>query len=131
MHQDEPNRLKTVEVEVARSNDARFGETTYRVKTHLGNILRSGDTVLGYNLENMVGHGLETESFDDCPQVVLVKKIIPKEEKQKPKIKIERIAEVEEEPDFGEFLEEVENDPELQSQILGDPATQPTEIQLK
>lgn len=125
----DPSVLNTVEVEIARANDTRFGEVSYRVKSHLVNILKAGDTVLAYNLNTMVDHNLEIGNLDRLPEVIIVKKINPPSDKPKPRIKVQRIAEIDEEQDYGEFLDELENDPELQQQILTEPAEPETHIE--
>ena len=43
-------KLKLVDVTVVRARDFGVNDITFTVKTHLGNILKEGDTVLGYDL---------------------------------------------------------------------------------
>ena len=45
-----------MDAEVARADSIGDGNSV-RVKTHLGNILRVGDSVLGYDLESIVTNG--------------------------------------------------------------------------
>lgn len=43
-------KFQLAEVELARAADFGKNDQTFFVKTHLGNVLRPGDTVLGYDL---------------------------------------------------------------------------------
>jgi nonsense-mediated mRNA decay protein 3 len=43
-------RLRQVQVEVARKEDFGVNNTTFIVNTHLGEVLNFNDTVLGYDL---------------------------------------------------------------------------------
>ena len=67
------------DVEVARSSDFGVNDTTFFVKTHLGNILQAGDTALGYDLTNLQIVDPEMEKYSGkhqgvVPDVFLVKK---------------------------------------------------------
>jgi NMD protein affecting ribosome stability and mRNA decay len=82
--------MKTSEMGVEGSEQTRFF-----VRTHLGNLLRPGDTVLGYDLRNAVYNDCDAESAaiggksqkkgtggrgkaSELPDIVLVRKVYPK-----------------------------------------------------
>lgn len=52
---------------------AGVNDTRYTVLSHLGNLLKAGDTVMGYDLSTAVL--AEGEEADSLPDVVLVKKV--------------------------------------------------------
>ena len=62
-------------VEVARATDFGINDSTYIVKSHLGNILKAGDCVLGYDLaHSMIQVSLQEQLNFDMQDVVLVRK---------------------------------------------------------
>lgn len=91
-------KLLLADAEVMRTRDLGVSNTSYIVRTHLGNILRSGDIVMGYDLTNAVyndadadGMGLGTTAGGRgknkgstagrevvLPDIVLVRKVLPK-----------------------------------------------------
>jgi hypothetical protein len=67
-----------VVVQVVKESDLGDNDTSYRVLTHLGHLLTSGDTVLGYDLRHAVGlEGAVDELPFACPDVMLVRKTYP------------------------------------------------------
>jgi len=134
-------KYKMVQVEVARASDFGVNDTTFIVNCHLGDILNFNDTVLGYDLVN-----INLEEIEDLerqgktvPQVVIVRKAYPKLRKRQKqrywKLKHLPKEEGEEEPsakqgkkkgekggnkgkeDYEMFLQDLEEDPELRSQV--------------
>ncbi|CAK9294298.1 unnamed protein product [Gordionus sp. m RMFG-2023] len=67
------------------TDQATFGSETYFCRTHLGNILKPGDFVLGLHLPscNLNNKYLEEMKESDVPEVLLVKKVYPDEDKSK------------------------------------------------
>jgi nonsense-mediated mRNA decay protein 3 len=67
------------DVQVARESDFGSNDETFNCVTHLGNLIRPGDVVLGYDLTATVGGDWELEeSFHNSfvlPDVVLIKKV--------------------------------------------------------
>ena len=60
-------RFTLVEVTVARPRDVGDPERSYTVVSHLGNVLQTGDTCLGYDLENAVVNDSDRVRFVwDC-----------------------------------------------------------------
>jgi nonsense-mediated mRNA decay protein 3 len=75
-------KWQLAEAVVMRESDLGENDTSYTVRTHLGNILQAGDTVLGYDLLHAVlgcqqEHSLNSLRAQDVPEILLVKKIFP------------------------------------------------------
>nr|CAG8635754.1 1419_t:CDS:2 [Entrophospora candida]CAG8639558.1 5015_t:CDS:2 [Entrophospora candida] len=64
------------EVQVAKSTDFGRNDQTYFVRTHLGNILKSGDLALGYDLtsSNFNDNNYDLLKQSEIPYVILIKK---------------------------------------------------------
>ena len=62
-----------------------MNDTRYTVLSHMGNILKAGDTVLGYDLTTAVfsGDGDEDVGTEGLPDVVLVKKVYQRDPKKR------------------------------------------------
>ena len=104
------------EIEVARSNDERFGESTYRVNTVIGKGISCGDTVLGYDFVTIVpNHWMDTV-MHDFPDVILVQKLKEKKPKNRKRLagleKIE-VSESEEDEEVKEEEVKVEENVEV------------------
>ena len=108
---------KIIEVEVARAEKVGVDGNSFHIKTHLGNILRVGDTVLGYDMVQMINNAADYDSLDKntTSDVVLVKKIYPEISKpgRKRIFKLERMQIEKNDKGFEEFLDEVEQDPDM------------------
>ena len=78
------NKMRQIQVEVARKEDFGVNDNTFIVNTHLGEILNFNDTVLGYDLEQQCISDLdEHEKIDSRMQsVVLVRKTYPRYRKR-------------------------------------------------
>jgi len=124
-------KFALAEATVARSETMGTTSKSYFTLTHLGNILNVGDSVLGYDLEN--------SNFNDADivpmkgrvvrsEVMLVKKSYPR--KNRPRhwklanleidtgdIKEKKIKMRTAERHNEEFLRDIEEDPEMRSQI--------------
>ena len=112
------NRL--VEVEVARNSDFGVNDKRFIVTSHLGNILRVGDIVSGYDLTTSVFNDsdltdtLNERDIENMPSVVLVRKIYEKSSKRNFKLKT---FEENSGQDYEDFLSELEGDKQMRSQI--------------
>jgi len=77
------SKYAMADVEVAREDDFGSSDHTFHCTTHLGNLLQTGDTVLGYDLVACVLPGsIDSSSMKDSftshfemPDIVLVKKV--------------------------------------------------------
>lgn len=125
------------EATVARSSDLGVNDRTYFARTHMGNILHPGDSVMGYLLN---GANFNSDSFDaienskaygsTIPDVILVKKHYPNRRKnRKRNWKLKRMAKDEGDllpkasdqakmdADYENFLRDVEEDEELRAAL--------------
>ncbi|GAB7361720.1 hypothetical protein MBLNU230_g1767t1 [Neophaeotheca triangularis] len=126
-------RFLLAEATVARSSDLGVNDTTYNVRTHLGNVLNAGDSVMGYHLTGTQFNNDNFEAIENSkqysqqiPDVILVKKHYPRRKKAKSRnFRLKRMAreesemkplkhqEAQDELDYEQFLQDLEQDPEL------------------
>ncbi|KAJ4300597.1 ribosome-binding protein [Collariella sp. IMI 366227] len=125
------------EATVARACDLGVNDNTYFARTHLGNLLHAGDSVMGYMLN---GANYNSEAFEaiensraygsTIPDVMLVKKHYPNRRKNKRRNwKLKRMAKDEGdllpkpadqarmEAEYENFLRDVEEDEELRAAL--------------
>jgi nonsense-mediated mRNA decay protein 3 len=129
-------KWQLAEATVARAADLGVNDHTYFVRTHLGNLLKAGDSVLGYML---TGTNFNSEHFDaieesnafgsTVPDVVLVKKFWPRKRKARRQWKLKRMAKDEGEllpmkqeqqrmdDEYENFLRDIEEDDELRAAL--------------
>ncbi|KKY18922.1 putative nonsense-mediated mrna decay protein 3 [Phaeomoniella chlamydospora] len=131
-------RFALAEATVARASDLGSNDTSYLVRTHLGDLLHAGDSVMGYHL---TGTNFNNENFEalenssqyanTIPDVVLVKKHYHRRKNaaSKRNWKLKRMAKDEGEllpkkadqerleNDYEMFLRDVEEDEELRSTL--------------
>ncbi|TQS34527.1 hypothetical protein Golomagni_05084 [Golovinomyces magnicellulatus] len=121
------------EATVARASDFGVNNQTFYTRTHLGNIIHPGDSVMGYLL---TGTNFNNPQFDDIeeshsyssqiPDVILVKKLYARKKKSKSRNwRLKHMARDEGDllpkkadqekanRDYEMFLRDVEEDPEL------------------
>ncbi len=73
------SKHQLAEVEVARARDIGVNDNRFTVLSHLGFVLKPGDSVLGYDSENAVFNDDDAKGYDhDLPPVVLIRKHFPK-----------------------------------------------------
>ncbi len=71
-------------MEIAREADLGVNDERYTASTHLGRILKTGDTVLGYHLSSQANLNAEELGLKgDLPDVILVRKVYEKRGKRK------------------------------------------------
>ncbi len=70
-------------MEIAREADLGVNDERYTAVTHLGRILRTGDTVLGYHLSSQANFNAEELGLRDLPDVVLVRKVYERHGKRR------------------------------------------------
>lgn len=125
------------EVTVARASDLGVNDNTYFARTHLGNLLHAGDSVMGYML---TGTNFNSDTLDaiersraygsTIPDVVLVKKHYPNRRRNRRRNwKLKHMAKEEGEAlsktadqarleaDYEMFLRDVEEDEELRAAL--------------
>jgi nonsense-mediated mRNA decay protein 3 len=99
-------KWQLAEATVARASDLGVNDNTYFVRTHLGHLLKPGDSVLGYMLTGTNFNSPQLDAIEQShaysstvPDVVLVKKFWPRRNKHKRAWKLRRMAK-----DEGELL---------------------------
>ncbi|KAL2159491.1 hypothetical protein VTH06DRAFT_2496 [Thermothelomyces fergusii] len=125
------------EATVARASDLGVNDNTYFARTHLGNLLKPGDSVMGYML---TGTNFNSDMLDaiensraygsTIPDVVLVKKHFPNRRRNRRRNwKLKRMAKDEGdlapkaadqarlEAEYEQFLRDVEEDEELRQAL--------------
>lgn len=129
-------RFVLAEATVARASDLGVNDTTYYTRTHLGDILHPGDTVMGYHLTGTNFNNPQFEALEESnaassiPDVLLVKKFYARKKKNKARNwRLKRMNKEEGEMlpkkqdqermerDFEMFLRDVEEDTELRSTL--------------
>eukprot|EP01126_Amoeba_proteus_P049038 TRINITY_DN5707_c0_g1_i12.p1 TRINITY_DN5707_c0_g1~~TRINITY_DN5707_c0_g1_i12.p1 ORF type:complete len:332 (+),score=78.43 TRINITY_DN5707_c0_g1_i12:725-1720(+) len=126
-------KVSLAEVVVARASDLGKNNVTFNTVTHLGNILQHGDSVAGYDLSTVIVNDVNLEALKDKnirSEIILVRKLYPNRRKKNRKRHwaLQKL-DVEETPnqkqhnksskmqDEEEFMRELEEDPEMRSQI--------------
>ncbi|EDO17297.1 hypothetical protein Kpol_1062p4 [Vanderwaltozyma polyspora DSM 70294] len=127
------------DITVARSTDLGVNDQTYYVRSHLGALCHSGDTVMGYFVANS---NYNSDLFDDLnidhvPDVVIVKKLYQRKSRKNRNWKLKRMAKEHKdidasqdyssksqkqdieraERDYELFLQELEEDQELRQTV--------------
>eukprot|EP01100_Stratorugosa_tubuloviscum_P005270 TRINITY_DN2372_c1_g1_i1.p1 TRINITY_DN2372_c1_g1~~TRINITY_DN2372_c1_g1_i1.p1 ORF type:complete len:557 (-),score=259.99 TRINITY_DN2372_c1_g1_i1:390-2018(-) len=122
------------EATVARECDFGSNDSQFIIRTHLGNILKPGDSALGYDVMNINLSDTAITNLSrrkrDLPDVVLVKKTYPiQRAKAKPRFwKLKTLAKEEadnkrktdfekQNQDYEAFLRDIEEDPEIRTNI--------------
>lgn len=116
-----------VEAQVVKTEDP--DNIVMFTKSHLGHILKAGDTVLGYDVKNTNANDINMDDANahNLPDVILIRKVYSKANKRR-NWKIKQLAKKEQEnmkkgdiakreEDMNRFLEELEEDPEMRSNV--------------
>lgn len=113
-------KFTLIDLEVSRADKVGVAGNSFRIKSHLGNILRVGDSVLGYDMSVMINNAADDSQLNsNTPDVILVKKIYPEIHKpgRKRIFKLERMQLEKDDKGYDEFLDDIEQDPELRKNI--------------
>ncbi|CAB0033576.1 unnamed protein product [Trichogramma brassicae] len=111
---------------VVKAEDVGLTQNFIHTRTHLGGILKLGDSVLGYALGemNVNDPNFEKLNQDTVPNVILIKKFYGHNKSARRRArqwKLKHIADDmdigSENNDYNEFLDELEEDPEMRSNI--------------
>jgi len=114
------HRTILADVQVARTDDFSH---VLNGRTHLGALLRPGDTALGYDLTslNCNDDDLKPIKDRDLPDFMLVKKYYPRSSRERPwqlkTLEKEDLPMDSDAGDYTQFLETIEEDKEMRSQI--------------
>ncbi|KAB7501405.1 60S ribosomal export protein NMD3 [Armadillidium nasatum] len=113
---------KVVELWVQRAEELGVGNPVFCL-SHLGNVVRHGDSVLGYDLKNSNVNDSNMEKLPDLPDVIIVKKIFgdraTRNRKRKWKLRHLGIDDdiSSQNRDYIDFLEDLEEDPTIRANI--------------
>jgi nonsense-mediated mRNA decay protein 3 len=128
-------RFFLAEATVARASDLGVNDKTYFCRTHLGGVLHTGDSVMGYHLTGTNFNNPQFEELENSnlgsqiPDVILVKKHYARRKKPKRSWRLKRMAKDEGEllpkkadqermdADYEMFLRDVEEDEELRNTL--------------
>ena len=133
-------KLTLCDVQVARARDFGANDTVFLGRTHLGHLLHPGDSAMGYDLTSAVFNESDLKALGyggTLPDFVLVKKHYPirnrkasrsrhwqlktlkkeKVETDTMSTRAQREAEARELDQYEQFLQEIEEDPELRSRL--------------
>ncbi|KAJ9468828.1 60S ribosomal export protein NMD3 [Diplonema papillatum] len=123
-------KYQLADVTVCRESEV--GARDFIVRSHLGNVLKPGDSVLGYDLETLNFNNDDIEKYpkDSIPSIVLVRKHYPNQAarrrkrkwalKMLPKIKPVNMHKGQENKDAAEmedFMDELERDDEYRRAV--------------
>ncbi|KAJ8921812.1 hypothetical protein NQ315_008444 [Exocentrus adspersus] len=120
------NRHVLSDIWVVKASELGMNDNTIHTRTHLGHVLKPGDSVMGYNLEDSNVNDANFEKIDrsNIPDVLLVKKHYGDRSfrRRQRMWKLKRLAEGDtafdsEANDFHEFLDDLEEDPALRQNI--------------
>lgn len=127
---DRPHRIPSstkhllADVYVARMCDLGVNDQQFHTRCHLGHLLKAGDTVLGYDFTSANLNHPEFEKMKEerVPDVILVKKVFDRSHRNRRRNwKLRRMADdldtESAERDYTEFLEDLEEDPELRQNV--------------
>ncbi|OLY78077.1 60S ribosomal export protein NMD3 [Smittium mucronatum] len=126
-------KFALADITVQRLSDVGKNNKEFIVRSHLGNLLNYGDTVLGYDLEvsNINNKFFERLSSENVPTVVLVKKSYSEKKRKRKQrnwklkqlnkdegeLTAKKQAQKKIDNDYELFLRDLEEDPELRQNI--------------
>ena len=124
-------KIKLAEVVVVRERDFGVNDTQFTCITHLGNLLKEGDTVLGYDFTNtnwnMTEDISEIKLATELPDLILVRKYYGDKGERQWELKNLEVDERHEghskdqqdanDEDMEEFMQEIEADKEMRANI--------------
>lgn len=110
---------------VVRASELGINDNTIHTRSHLGHLLKVGDSVLGYNLgeANINNDEFEKLSQEQIPDVVLVRKCYSDRQTRtnqrlwKLRHLADEFTDERSKPDYHEFLEDLEEDSEYRKQV--------------
>ncbi|KAB0802182.1 hypothetical protein PPYR_04368 [Photinus pyralis] len=111
------------DVWLVRASELGINDNTIHSRTHLGHILKPGDSAFGYNLEDSNINDTNFENLDknQIPDIILVKKCYANKQRQRiwklKHLTNEVTAFDTDTNDYHEFLNELEMDPEMRQNV--------------
>ncbi|KAI4459685.1 nonsense-mediated mrna decay protein 3 [Holotrichia oblita] len=119
-------RHVTADIWLVKASELGVNDNTIHTRTHLGHLLKPGDSVLGYNLEDSNVNDINFDKLDrnNVPDIILVKKHYDRSSRKKQRIwKLKHMTTEQETPfntdtkDYNEFLDDLEEDPTLRQNV--------------
>ncbi|XP_076749606.1 60S ribosomal export protein NMD3 [Xylocopa sonorina] len=121
------NKHVIADVWLVKSCDLGINSNLIHTRTHLGHILKPGDTALGYaiNDSNINDENFEMLNKDLVPDVILTKKNYTHDRTARRKMRMWKLKHMLQDKDsmttdnndYYEFLEDIEEDPEMRQNI--------------
>lgn len=122
------NKHIIADVWLVRSCDLGISDNSIHTRTHLGHILKPGDAVLGYALgeSNINDDNFELLNKDLVPDIILTKKSYAQDKAARRRMRIWKLKHMIQQDDnsmmtdnndYYEFLEDIEEDPEMRQNI--------------
>ncbi|KAK0088365.1 hypothetical protein PV325_012263 [Microctonus aethiopoides] len=116
------------DVWLIKASELGINDNTIHARTHLGHVLKPGDSALGYAVadSNINDSHFEKLNQEDVPDIILVKKFYGRDRTARRKSRIWKLKHLAEDVvsmsgtennDYNEFLEELEEDPEMRQNI--------------
>ncbi|XP_011865136.1 PREDICTED: 60S ribosomal export protein NMD3 isoform X2 [Vollenhovia emeryi] len=117
----------TADAWVVKATDLGINNNPIHTRTHLGHVLKAGDSVLGYNVKdtNINDTNFDNLSEDSIPDIILVKKFYSHNKAARRKARVWKLKHINDEvvsvntenTEYNEFLDELEEDPEMRQNI--------------
>lgn len=115
------NKHVVADIWVVKASELGLNDNYIHTRTHLGHLLKPGDSVLGYNLEdaNINDVNFEKLKQDVIPDIILVKKYYQDRNERIWKLQHlpQDIVLDKTERDYNDFLEELEEDPHMRQNV--------------
>lgn len=120
------HKYAIADVWVVKAEDLGLDQNTIHTRTHLGGILKPGDSALGYTLaENNVNDpNFEKLDQDTIPDVILIKKFYGHDKSARRRARLWKLKHLADDMDvksdnndYDEFLEDLEEDPEYRANV--------------
>lgn len=108
---------KFAKMDVELALNSEVGQNSSKIYSHLGKLLKPGDSVLCYDLRALTGSGEIPEKSQD---MVIVKKIFPQRKENNRRIwKLKRmeLEKSKDDAEFDEFMNDLEEDPEMRQKM--------------
>lgn len=120
------DKYAIADVWLVKTEDLGLDQNTIHTRTHLGGILKPGDSVLGYALSevNVNDDNFDKLNADAIPDVMLVKKFYGHDKTARRRARLWKLKHLavdvdmnSENNEYNEFLDDLEEDPELRANV--------------
>ncbi|XP_012231936.1 60S ribosomal export protein NMD3 [Linepithema humile] len=121
------NKHVIADVWLVKSSELGINNNSIHTRTHLGHVLKPGDSALGYTLKdtNINDANFDKLSEDTIPDIILVKKFYGYDKAARRRARVWRLKHINDEVismntennDYNEFLDELEEDPDMRRNI--------------